>query len=420
MDIETQQHYILISGRWYHSKNLKDGDWEFSEPSDLPTDFANIPANSGVADVRASIPNTEEAQDALLEQSIPQTAKVNRNEAEVSVTYDGEPKFESIEGTSMSYAVNTDKTVLLIDKKYYCIDDAIWFVSDKAGGPWEVSIVRPDEVDEIPPESPVYNVKYVYIYESTPEIVYVGYYPGYMSSYVYGGIVVYGTGYHYPYWYGHYYYPRPVTYGFGVHYNPYSGWGFSFRVSVGWGFHPHSCWGPRGFHHGYNRGYNNGYRRGYAHGYKNGQNNGSRSGVNGRNRTNIYADANKGVKETGNVNRTKTANKDNISHSKPSTKQNNMYTDKQGNVYQQKKDGSFENKVNSNKTTTNKASASKANTNKSNNVSRTAPSSSNHTNKTSSKSQNTRSQSTNQQLNQASQSRSRGTQNYNRSTQSRT
>ena len=150
----------------------------------------------------------------------------------------------------MSYAINTDKTVLLIEKKYYCIEDAVWFVSDKATGPWEVSTVRPDEVDEIPPESPVYNVKYVYIYDSTPDVVYVGYLPGYTYSYVYGGVVVYGTGYYYRPWYGYYYYPRPVTYGYGVHYSPYSGWGFSFSIRVGWGYHPYSrCyWGPRGYH----------------------------------------------------------------------------------------------------------------------------------------------------------------------------
>lgn len=414
MDIDSQEHYILISGRWYYSKNLNDGDWKFSEPEDLPKDFPNIPDDGDLANVRSSIPNTPEAQDALLEQSIPQTAKIDRKEATVEVTYDGEPQFEAIEGTSMSYAINTEKTILLIDKKYYCIDDAIWFVSNKAKGPWEVSVERPEEVDQIPPESPVYNVKYAHIYDSTPETVYVGYYPGYTNSYVYNGTVVYGTGYHYPYWYGSYYYPRPVTFGFGVHYNPYSGWGFSFGIHIGWGFHPYGCWGAAGFHYGYRGGYNNGYRRGYAHGY----NQGSRSnGANmARNRNNVYADRNNGVKETGNVNRTRPTDKGNMNKAQASSKQNNMYANKDGQVYQQKKDGSFENKSNANKAQGNDRSgassregASKAQANN-----RTSPSSRENTNKTPS-----RSQSSNQQLNQASQNRSRGTQNYNRSNQSR-
>ncbi|MCD4729764.1 MAG: hypothetical protein K8R74_04125, partial [Bacteroidales bacterium] len=29
MDINSQNHYILIAGRWYHSSSLQDGDWKF-------------------------------------------------------------------------------------------------------------------------------------------------------------------------------------------------------------------------------------------------------------------------------------------------------------------------------------------------------------------------------------------------------
>ena len=82
----------------------------------------------------------------LLENSIPQTAAVDRKTATVEVKYDGDPKFEKIEGTSMSYAVNTDKSVLLIDSKYYVCDPAIWFESAKAMGPWAVSTQVPPDV----------------------------------------------------------------------------------------------------------------------------------------------------------------------------------------------------------------------------------------------------------------------------------
>lgn len=427
MDINSQEHYILIAGRWYHSKSLEDGDWQFQEPDNLPEDFANIPETSDMANVRVSVPNTDEAMNAVLEQSIPQTAEVDRKTASVEVTYDGDPKFETITGTSMSYAVNTDKTVLLIEKKYYCVDEAIWFVSSKATGPWEVSTERPDMVDEIPPESPVYNVKYVYIYDSTPEVVYVGYYPGYTYSYVYGGVVVYGTGYHYPYWYGSYYYPRPVTYGFGVHYNPYSGWGFSVGISVGWGYHPYSCWGPRGYRHGYRRGYNHGYRHGYNRGYNQGAKAGYAAGK--RSNNNMYANRANGVKNTSNQNRQKPSNKGGT-QTRPSNKQNNMYTDKKGDVYQQKKDGSFENKSNSKQSgQRDRSNTAKPSTNDRSNT--TKPSTNDRTNSntkpTNNKSnsgnnrasttnnQSSRSQSSQQQLNRASQSRSQGSQNYNRS-----
>ncbi len=375
MDIDSQNHYILIAGRWYFSKSLQDGDWKFCEPSDLPKDFMNIPEESELASVRSSIPGTSEAQTALLEQSIPQTATIDRKEAKVEVKYDGDPQFEKIEGTDVSYAINTDKTVLLIKKKYYCVDEAVWFVSKKAGGPWEVSEVRPDEVDQIPPESPVYNVKYTYIYDSTPEVVYVGYTPGYTYSYVYGGVVVYGTGYYYRPWYGRYYYPRPVTWGYGVHYSPYGGWGFSYGISfgwIGWAFHPfrRGYWG-RHYRRGYRHGYRRGRRSGYRAGYRAGKRNSSR---------NMYSNRSSGVRKGA----AKSGNS--VGRATASGKSNNMYAGKNGNVYQQNKTGGYDNKSNNKQTA-----------------------------------QQNRGQSSQQkqQLNRSSQNRTQGTQNYNRSNQYR-
>lgn len=388
MDINTQNHYILLAGRWYQSKSLKDGDWKFCEPENLPEDFTKIPEESDMASVRASIPGTPEAQDALLEQSIPQTATVNRSEAKVEVTYDGNPEFKKVEGTEVAYAANTDKTVLRIKDTYYCVDDAIWFVSDHATGPWVVSDVRPDEVDDLPPSSEVYNVKYVYIYDSTPEVVYVGYYPGYTYSYVYGGVVVYGTGYYYNPWYGHYYYPRPVTWGFGVHWNPWTGWGFSFGFSygwVGWRFHPHrGWWGPRGYRHGYRHGYHRGYRHGARAGYRAGYRAGQRSSS-----RNVYRNRSSGVR-TGDVKRSQQARSTNT-RARASTKPNNMYTDKKGNVYQKNQSGSWDQK--SNKKTSERMGQKSSTTQTKSSVSKNQS----------------------KQLDRSANNRSRGNTNYNRS-----
>jgi len=416
MDINSQQHYVLIAGRWYHSKTLNDGDWKFAEPDDLPEDFAKIPEDSDMSSVRVSVPNTPEAQNALLEQSIPQTATIDRKDAKVEVSYDGNPKFEKIEGTEISYAINTDKTVLLINNKYYCVDDAVWFVSDKATGPWEVSVIRPDEVDKIPPESPVYNVKYVYIYDSTPEVVYVGYLPGYTYSYVYGGVVVYGTGHYYRPWYGVYYYPRPVTYGYGVHYNPYSGWGFSFSISVGWGFHPYNGWGPRGYHYGYRRGYNRGYHHGYNRGYSQGAKAGYRAGQRSSASNNVYKNRSSGVRQTGNIRGPQTRNVKGVSQTRPSGKQNNMYTDKKGNVYQQSKKGNWDKKSNTrpSQQPSNKPANKQARP-QNKPADKQARPQNKPANTQSRPSQQQMQKSQRQQLDRSSQNRSRGTQNYNRS-----
>ena len=93
--------------------------------------------------------------------------------------------------------------------------------------------ILPDEIYEIPANSPVYNVTYVEVYQSTPEVVYVGYYPGYTHSYVHTNVVVWGTGWWHPGWVGRWYYPRPATWGFHVRWNPWWGWSFGFSWSSG-------------------------------------------------------------------------------------------------------------------------------------------------------------------------------------------
>ena len=238
MEINSQKYFVLISGRWYSSKSL-NGKWAFVPADNLPADFTQIPESSDKADVLASVAGTTQAKEAVLDSYIPQTATVDRNQKiEAAVEYDGEPKFENIEKTSMQYAVNTPESVIKVGGFYYLCQNAVWYISDSPSGPWAVAVNVPQEVYTIPPSSPAYNVTYVHVYDHTPKVVYVGYYPGYYGSYVYGGTVVYGTGYYYPYWYGTVYYPRPVTWGVSVRYTSYGGWG----VRVGYGA-PIGWWG---------------------------------------------------------------------------------------------------------------------------------------------------------------------------------
>jgi len=341
MDIDSQMYYLLLAGRWYRSSSLEDGPWQFVDPDQLPGDFGNIPPESDMASVLASVAGTQEAREAVLDNQIPQTAEVDRKTATVSVSYDGDPEFESCTD-GVAYARNTDKSVLLIDDTYYCCDEAIWFVASGPEGPWQVATELPAKIQDLPPECPVYNVKYVTIYDSTPEVVYVGYTPGYYGSYVHGPCVVYGTGWYYRPWYGYHYYPRPVTYGFGVHYNPYTGWGFSYGISygwltvgVGWGRPPYyGMWGAGGYRYGYRHGYWHGYRHGYHRGYRQGIKAGHYPATR-KNQGNIYRDRKEGVKRTGGNGRP--GNK----QPRPSDRKNNIYTDRDGKVYRDR-DGKWE------------------------------------------------------------------------------
>jgi uncharacterized membrane protein YgcG len=138
-------------------------------------------------------------------------------------------------------------------------------------GPWVVSDRRPPSIDQVPPSVPVYNTRYVYVYQSTPQVVYVGYLPGYVGAYPYYGTVVYGTGYYYPPYIGPtYYYPYPATFGVHMTYNPWTGWGVGVSygtpfVSVGvhfggygYPYHHGGYYGPVGYRPPYRPPY--GYR----------------------------------------------------------------------------------------------------------------------------------------------------------------
>lgn len=241
-DVNSQLTFILISGRWYSAPSLS-GPWTYVNADKLPTDFAKIPPGSEKDGVLSSVAGTEEAQDAIYDAQVPQTAKVDKKTAKCEVTYDGSPRFAQIENTNLKVAENSNITVMqAANGKYYALENGVWFISNNATGPWEVANERPQDVEKIPPSSPAYNTKYVYIYDNTPSYVYMGYTPGYLGSYYYMNTIVWGTGWYYRPWYGYYYYPRPCTWGFGMHYNPWMGWSMSFGFSAGW-FSYRYAWG---------------------------------------------------------------------------------------------------------------------------------------------------------------------------------
>ncbi len=223
---EDGKYYYLVSGRWFRSAGL-DGPWS-SVGKDLPADFARIPDGNPKEDVLSSVAGTPQAKAAVAEAQIPRKKRVKRDEAHLDVTYDGDPKFEPITGTRLQYAVNTPFDVVRVGDLYYACFQGVWFVSTTPDGPWVVCDSVPKEIYTIPPQSPLYNVTYVNVYDSTPEDVEVGYTAGYEGTYVSDGVAVYGTGYWYPPYFvpGAWpiYYPRGyLTYGYGVYYNPYTG-----------------------------------------------------------------------------------------------------------------------------------------------------------------------------------------------------
>ena len=104
-----------------------------------------------------------------------------------------EPEFLLIQGTEVYYGVNTPQDVFRVKGVYYCCSAGVWFMSVSQQGPWVLCTEVPKEIYAIPATHPKHNVTYVYVYDSTPDVVYVGYTPGYTGCYISGRTVVYGT-----------------------------------------------------------------------------------------------------------------------------------------------------------------------------------------------------------------------------------
>ena len=232
--------YYLVAGRWFSAATL-EGPWTFATPN-LPPDFKKIPPEFPRSRVLASVPGTDQANEAVLLAEIPQTARVNRQDLKApEVEYTGDPEFKPIEGTDIERAANTDKEILKVGDAYYMCFQAVWFVAKEPKGPWQVATSVPKEIYSIPPSSPAYNVTYVTIQESSPDWVTFAYVAGYTGMMVGWGCAVWGTGWYYPPYvhYGGFYpafYGYGRTYGASAWYNPWTG---------GYG-HGYSAYGPYG------------------------------------------------------------------------------------------------------------------------------------------------------------------------------
>jgi uncharacterized membrane protein YgcG len=159
------------------------------------------------------VPGTPQAKQAVVEATTPHTQTINKSTTG-TVTYDGQPQFNPIEGTPLRYAVNASPPVIRVDEKtYYVVDKGVWFSGTSPNGPWAVATSVPQIIYTIPASSAVHYVTYVHVYGATPTAVYTGYTAGYNGAVVTSSnTVVYSTGYVYPGWAGAYWYPPPNYY----------------------------------------------------------------------------------------------------------------------------------------------------------------------------------------------------------------
>ena len=253
----SSDYYVLLSGRWFKGPGLS-GPWTFVASNALPADFAKIPVHSAASAVLPTVAGTPQAQEAVIENSIPQTATIPlKNGPKFTPTFDGAPQYSAITDTTLTYVTNASVPIIQVTpNSFYAVEAGVWFTASQVTGPWAIATSVPTVIYTIPPSSPLYYVTYVRIYEATPQYVYVGYTPGYLGTVVSPyGTVVYGTGYVYAPWIGSVWYAPPYTYGFAAApvYNPWVGFTFGFAVGLAtaaWAT-PYWAWGGAYYHPGY-------------------------------------------------------------------------------------------------------------------------------------------------------------------------
>ncbi|HEY6353006.1 MAG TPA: carbohydrate-binding family V/XII, partial [Burkholderiaceae bacterium] len=257
VDTTDNNYYVLLSGRWFRAGST-NGPWSFVASNALPADFARIPPDVPAAAVLASVAGTPQAQEAVIANSVPTTATLPRTNGPTFVPkFDGAPQYSPIPDTPLSYTANSAVPIIEVNpSSFFAVSAGAWFTAPTGRSPWVLATSVPDVIYTIPASSALHYVTYVRVYGATPQVIYVGYTPGYMGTVVDPyGTVVYGTGYAYSPWIGSVWYPPPYTYGMGAVpvYNPALGFTFGFAVGLataawvtpyyGAAFHPYACCG---------------------------------------------------------------------------------------------------------------------------------------------------------------------------------
>jgi hypothetical protein len=185
--------WTLASGRWFRAPAL-DGAWARVAPGDLPKAFSMLPSARTFAAAKASVPHTPEAVNAVASTLERRAITVARTDAYCSVRWNGDPAWQAVPSTPMRLSVNASQPVLECAGRWYCCDNAVWFVAEAPTGPWNLCDSLPDAIDAAPPASAAFPLTFVDVLGSDERSVTFAWTPGYFGTYVDAGTVVFGTG----------------------------------------------------------------------------------------------------------------------------------------------------------------------------------------------------------------------------------
>ncbi len=154
-------HVLRVFDGWLAAESL-EGPWTVEkENGDLKKALADAKASGQVDFLPGGNPNDAKTLPSLKSGKVP-LVFVATEPSELVVT-DGEPQFEAIAGTSLSYVKNTTGNMLkdAADQKLYLLVSGRWFRASATNGPWEfvASDALPLDFAKIPDDNAKENVK---------------------------------------------------------------------------------------------------------------------------------------------------------------------------------------------------------------------------------------------------------------------
>jgi hypothetical protein len=150
-NLNDQYTYVQVTGRWFRATDL-NGPWQYVAGTDLPPDFAQIPDDSPKENVKAAVPATPQAQEAVIANDIPQTATVYRAKATFTPLINGAPELQPVPDTPLMYVVNSPTPLIMVSQyEWYAVQHGVWFTASSVQGPWVVATSVPPVIYSIPP-----------------------------------------------------------------------------------------------------------------------------------------------------------------------------------------------------------------------------------------------------------------------------
>ncbi|HEY9114329.1 MAG TPA: hypothetical protein VIN10_06485 [Bacteroidales bacterium] len=143
----TKDYYLFDDMEWQQTETLS-GNWEFT--SDLPKALKELANDTAFSDLQHAFPAPKTPNSEM------PTIFYSEIPAEVML-FDGQPKYESISGTDLSYASNTESALFLDhgNQDYYYLVAGRWFSSMSLNGPWVYATDNlPSDFQKIPLDSP--------------------------------------------------------------------------------------------------------------------------------------------------------------------------------------------------------------------------------------------------------------------------